>query len=501
LALARKQFIRPLRSGDPAEEAFAFAHALVRDAAYAAMPKEVRADLHERLGIHLETKRSEAVEVLGHHLAEAVRYRRELGEDDDRTAAIARRAAQYLTTGGRRALSAGDDQAAAGLLDHAAALVAIEDRLGREVRGDLGRAFTGTGQLERARATFANVHEAARARGERALALRAELGLANFRVQTDPTMSNEEVAAIAKGAIPVFEAEGDEYGLACSWFLLHWTEFREGRYGDSIEIAEKAIEHSARAGDMREQLRSLGAIAMAHLWGPTPVARAEKELDQLIERSGRSRLMEAFAHRVRGGLCSLTGEFERGREHCHEAIDVYRELGHRVSAIGVVVELQRVERKAGRLDLAEEGLRVAYDAAEELGDLGYVSWITASLARVLAEREKFDEALRLVDREDLNTHFAYTRVITEFVRALALAADEKRERAETHALKALALVEQTDILDLHGDVLLLVAEFDDKAGRRDAAAERVGAAIELYERKGDVVSAARARARGVPLGA
>jgi tetratricopeptide (TPR) repeat protein len=451
--------------------------------------------------VNLEAEDSDSVEVVGHHLALAARYRRELGEDDERTATLARRAAEYLTSGGRRALAAGDDQAAARLLDHAASLVGIDDRLGREARVDLGRAFTGTGQLERARVTFANVRNGARTQGERVLALRAELGLANFRVQTDPAMSNAEITKVAEDAIPVFEAEGDEYGLAFSWFLIHWGLFRGGRYEESIAAAEKAISHAKAAGDLREQFRALGAIAMAHLWGPTPVSEGEHRLDELLERSGHARLMEAFAVRVRGGFCSMTGDFEQGREHCNRAIEIYSEFGHQLSALGVVVELQRVERKAGRLDVAEDGLRTAYEAAAGLGDLGYVSWIAASLARVLADQQRFDEALAVVDRPDLNLHFGFTNVIVRVVRAEACAADGKRREAEAHAFEALRLIEATDILDLHGDVLMYLAELDEAAGRDVDAAKRVASAIELYERKGDVVSADRARVRTVPLGA
>ena len=48
-ALARKGFIRPDPSPSAGEDRFSFQHVLVRDAAYEAMPKELRAALHERL--------------------------------------------------------------------------------------------------------------------------------------------------------------------------------------------------------------------------------------------------------------------------------------------------------------------------------------------------------------------------------------------------------------------------------------------------------------------
>jgi hypothetical protein len=77
----------------------------------------------------------------------------------------------------------------------------------------------------------------------------------------------------------------------------------------------------------------------------------------------------------------------------------------------------------------------------------------------------------------------------------ALAAELRTADAEAPALEALALVERTDMLDLHGDVLLALADLDRAAGRVVAAEARSARAIGFYERKGDVVSAARARSR------
>ena len=53
-ALVRKGLIRPDKAQLPGEEAFRFHHLLLRDAAYEALPKSVRADLHERFADWLE---------------------------------------------------------------------------------------------------------------------------------------------------------------------------------------------------------------------------------------------------------------------------------------------------------------------------------------------------------------------------------------------------------------------------------------------------------------
>src|SRR5262245_5227896 len=47
MALVRKDLIRPAPSASAREDGFRFRHALIRDAAYDALPKEIRAELHE----------------------------------------------------------------------------------------------------------------------------------------------------------------------------------------------------------------------------------------------------------------------------------------------------------------------------------------------------------------------------------------------------------------------------------------------------------------------
>ncbi len=75
-------------------EAFSFAHALVREAAYAETPKETRADLHLRLADYLARDPSGPAEIVGYHLADATGYRLELGLRDEKTTEIAARGAR-----------------------------------------------------------------------------------------------------------------------------------------------------------------------------------------------------------------------------------------------------------------------------------------------------------------------------------------------------------------------------------------------------------------------
>ncbi len=111
LALARKELIRPDRAEFAGEDAFRFRHLLIRDAAYRAMPKEQRADLHQRFAEWLEGAAGERLaeyeEILGYHLEQAYRYRAELGPPDEATKDLGRSAATRLDLLGRTSARTG----------------------------------------------------------------------------------------------------------------------------------------------------------------------------------------------------------------------------------------------------------------------------------------------------------------------------------------------------------------------------------------------------------
>ena len=110
-SLVRKELIRPETSLLPGEEAFRFRHLLIREAAYSAMPKELRAKLHERLAEWLERSATgsllELDEILGYHLEQACRFRHELGWAGEAEQALAGRAAARLLAAGQGACAPG----------------------------------------------------------------------------------------------------------------------------------------------------------------------------------------------------------------------------------------------------------------------------------------------------------------------------------------------------------------------------------------------------------
>jgi hypothetical protein len=84
-------------------------------------------------------------------------------------------------------------------------------------------------------------------------------------------------------------------------------------------------------------------------------------------------------------------------------------------------------------------------------------------------------------------------VIWRGVAATALARQRRAAEAEALAREAVALVERTDLLSHHGDAMLDLAEVLRMCDRAADAEQATRAGIALYERKGNVAAAARAR--------
>src|SRR4029453_7338602 len=97
LNLARKDLLAP-RPGR--EDAYRFRHVLIRDAAYAGIPKERRSRLHERFAEWATQtgagRAGDVDEIIGYHLEQAFRNREQLGPVDPEASELAQRAAEIL---------------------------------------------------------------------------------------------------------------------------------------------------------------------------------------------------------------------------------------------------------------------------------------------------------------------------------------------------------------------------------------------------------------------
>jgi class 3 adenylate cyclase/tetratricopeptide (TPR) repeat protein len=394
LALARKHFVRPDESLFPGDDAFRFVHVLVRDAAYEAAPKELRAELHERFATWLEDtahdRLSQVEEILGYHLERSYRYRQSLGENADD---LARRAGERLATAGERAARRGDHLAAANLLGRAMELLPLHDERRLELVLPLATSLVETGRLAEADQQFSSAIVQARELGLNGLAFRAEIERSRLESTRNPDWSSDEAVALVDRALPVLEAEGDHVGLAQAWRLIWTVEWTPGRLAAARKAAEKALVHAERGADPQLIADSLGGIAGARWWGYDSISELLPHHERVLEWARRSghRASEATLLTMRGRITLEQGRIEEGRVLIDEGLAMFEELGLTFTGVAVAAQFTFGEL-ALQADAVEQRLRRAYDMLNAAGETGVFSTMAGTLAFLLARRGALDEA-------------------------------------------------------------------------------------------------------------
>jgi tetratricopeptide (TPR) repeat protein len=109
-----------------------------------------------------------------------------------------------------------------------------------------------------------------------------------------------------------------------------------------------------------------------------------------------------------------------------------------------------------------------------------------------------------VSEEATSPDDVWAQVTWRSARARVLARRGELRQAESLARKAVALISETDALNMQAHALSSLAEILSASGRKEEAAKSTAEALRLYEAKGNVVSASKARATlsaGVSAGA
>ena len=316
-ALQEKGFLRGRRDG------FRFHHVLVRDVAYASLPKAERAELHERLADWLD-ERGEADELVGYHLEQAYGYGAEVRRAARRLRTLAADAGSRLGGAGIAAWKRGETPATVNLLARATELLPEHDVFRLELLFELGNALRTAGMLDPAEDILAGAAETAAAAGDRRLELRARLELARVRLFTDPEGRANEVLDVAAEAIPVFEAVHDDRSLGRAWLaiaLVHGPVHL--RHAAAAEAAEQAVTHYRRSG--WPHFAALGVLTSALEHGPTPVRDAIRRCRRLL--AGASPAEEANVLAPLAGLEALRGRFAEARRLIAQARELYGQLG------------------------------------------------------------------------------------------------------------------------------------------------------------------------------
>ena len=396
--LAHKQLFRSDQAALPGQDAYRFRHILIREAAYERVSKEVRARWHEAFADWLEALAGERVgeyeELLGHHLAEAARYRLDIGDHGTETKVLARRAATLCRQVADRSAAQADFMAAAGLLRRVAALLPADDPSRPIAIADCAGWLLTAGHMDAAAALSDAARAAAEASGDRPAQLVCDsLGQMVAISASADVGAGEEQAALDRARAGAEETEraGRLGEAARLWYLTAIWE------GNTMLRCAKARAAADRVLELGQEVRSPWLEAFGTVAGVMFLLRGRGRIPDLL-RAGEERASR-FGRAIRAdyladaaALLAQRGEADAAVAAVADVIAIAQELGYKAYLSQWIKGAVLVD--AGRPADAIEPLELAATTAGEVGDVGSASSITGLLARALALEGHVEEAAR-----------------------------------------------------------------------------------------------------------
>lgn len=398
---AKELIVRREPSTLSGEVEYAFRHVLIRDVAYDALPKAVRAEKHMELArwaqAHAGERRDDLSELLATHCVTALGLVEELGQTGAGLADLERQVYTWARAAGGRALRLWQQpdairwfEAALSVADHLrpptdelAALWESYGRAGEEVQPyeDVARSF------QRA----LDLYEQAGADRD---AARIETRLAFIAHQLGDRAT---VVPMVSNALARLEPLGDSGELARALHVLGWHQFRETAYGEAEPHLRRAVDVAARVGD--EVTRGHALVSLAFVLqqtgrGPQALHQFEEALSLSRRISDVSLLLRVLTH-ICGALEETPGDYERAKALAREANELARRAGNVRNLAWSEQMLSDLAVDTGDLEEARVRAREALQAAERVGEQLTVGYALHRIAYLHAVRGEPDDAARV----------------------------------------------------------------------------------------------------------
>ncbi len=477
---------------------YTFTHILVQEGAYQTIPKGLRASLHAEHAEWLEDRHRDHPEgyeeIMGYHFERAFTYKTELREPEESTATLARRAAHHLSSAGRRAVARGDMSAAAKLLWRAQSM--MTDPIERaEVLLEMLFPLRQVGRGDDARALLRDVSRIAASTGDERIDARARL-IEQFWGERNESWATEARVQIQRAATVLRDAN-DNLGAAIASLLATDVDRYEGRYGDAVDSADRALRYARRVGDTRTAEAALRRIVWGSVFGPANVDLALLRCQEIVTTTELPGL-KANTLLAMGVLHSMAGRTTQAHDLAASGRLMLEDLGAALAVAHIPILFGHIHVFAGDIDEAQIAFRSALSALEAWGPqeaAAEIAWAAACLARILYEQGRLEEAASAVATSEraVSSSHLNVRADREGIAAKLLMRSGDVDAAEARARAAVALARQGDDLKAHGDVLVDLASILVARNRRTEAAEVLDQARAAYSEKGIVLLRDKAR--------
>ncbi len=507
LTLARRDFVEPEAPDVFGGEVWGFRHALVRDEAYAGIPKRRRAVLHQQIAAIVADRAGrrgvEADELLGYHLESAYRAQVEVDPQARELARLATDAARHLGAAGRRSYEERDPATSAGLLRRAAALLPADAPERLALAPVLADALAWSDEREAGTRVLDEAEAATRPEDER---MRARLAVARHNLalwgaaEGDPAGMLEDV----RKAIDVLEAAGDDEALAYAHIVAYHASYRRSARTGAPQLSPEeefglAAKHARAAGSRHLEGVAASWLCVVLRRGWQPVEGAKRRILAILE-DPPDRFTRASALGGLGTLRAMEGAFEEGRALMAESHAILEDLGLRQTAAADSIALADVEIMAGDLDAAERLLRGGLAELDAVGDRFTAVNAAWRLAVVLGRTGRDDEAETFLERAAELDAGEWVEVWRLVLGATLAARRRQSTKAERLLRESELLMQGIVECGMHPDALIQAAEASELMGRTVDALDRLRRASEIARRFGYVVAERTARERLAALG-
>ena len=367
---------------------------LVRDVAYAQIPRPERARRHRSAAAWIEHtaggRVEDVAEVLAHHYLQALELAEASG-DAHQEQELALPARRFLALAGERALGLDTAQAEARLA-RALEFTPADDPERPELLVRWAEAASEVGQRREAEAALEEALTVLRAGDRPEAAVRALIVLAQVRFG----MGGGRTLELAAEAVDLAEREPPGPTLVAAYTQLAASHFLEGENDEAIDAADRVL---ALAETLRlpEPARALGyhGAARAFLGDPDGLAEMERALAQLVEEGAgqdAASLLNNLAiarYPLDGPARSLLA-FEQGVVFCERRGLSVTAAGFEVECLGRLAELGRPEQVLERAG-------VVGAVIEARGETYALIWVRALELATHLERGHFEGGSGIAD--------------------------------------------------------------------------------------------------------
>jgi predicted ATPase/class 3 adenylate cyclase len=317
---------------------------------------------------------------------------------------------------------------------------------------------------------------------------RALLGLSSLRLFSG---NSDGLLDEVHDALSAAEELGDPRLLAQGWNLLGRVEGTMiGAMARAEQAWRKALEHAERGNLRAERAESIGWLMMCANFGPLPVEDGITLCRHFHDEAVDDPFIQGNADVERAALEAMRGDFDLARTLIAQGRQTIVDLGLSLIAATTAQEAFYIEILAGDTGEALRIMHESYAELEPMGERSYLSTAAALLAHALCARGELVEAERFSRRSEETSarDDAFSQVLWRSARAKIHAHGGDLTGAEELGRHAVALAEETDLLNIRGDTLADYAEVLALDGRYIEAAAAFERAADLFERKGNSTS-------------